>query len=194
MTHEVAAANTRQLRMPIELGARNIAHPQHAGELPGNRDPELLAAATLGGTKALISTALIRTPRPPAEDLIDQLWSFVSGAVGLAAPPTSWPSPPSTASHGSGPKRHSLSTTRDTVGVVPEGTRRMLGYSIPPSSGWLTACTPSACSIPPPEYSARLHPVLAMPDRHRQHRTRDRRRRDRTALPSILFALHTGHS
>lgn len=82
---EVAAANTRQLHMLIELGARNIAHAQHAGELPTDRDPEFLAAATLGGTNALISTALTRTPRPPANDLIGQLWAFVAGAVGLTS-------------------------------------------------------------------------------------------------------------
>jgi AcrR family transcriptional regulator len=80
---EVVAANARQLHMLIELGARNIAHAQRAGELPADRDPEFLAAATLGGTNTLISTALTRTPRPPANDLIDQLWAFVSGAVGL---------------------------------------------------------------------------------------------------------------
>ncbi|WP_405846712.1 TetR/AcrR family transcriptional regulator [Streptomyces sp. NBC_01518] len=84
---EVAAANTRQLHMLIEMGVRNMAHAQRAGELPADRDPEFLAAATLGGTHALISTALTRTPRPSAEDLVAQLWAFVSGAVGLTSPP-----------------------------------------------------------------------------------------------------------
>ncbi|GHG88313.1 hypothetical protein [Streptomyces lanatus] len=86
---EVAAANTRQLHTLIELGARNMAHAQHAGELPADRHPEFLAAATLGGTHAVISTALTRTPRPPSEDLVAQLWAFVSGAVGLIPPPSS---------------------------------------------------------------------------------------------------------
>ncbi|MEH0421408.1 TetR/AcrR family transcriptional regulator [Streptomyces sp. B21-083] len=85
---EVATANTRQLHTLIELGARNMAHAQHAGELPAARDPEFLAAATLGGTHAVISTALTRTPRPPSEDLVAQLWAFVSGAVGLIPPPS----------------------------------------------------------------------------------------------------------
>ncbi|MCD7437029.1 TetR/AcrR family transcriptional regulator [Streptomyces lincolnensis] len=86
---EVAAANARRLHALIELGARNMARGQHAGELPADRDPELLAAATLGGTHALISTALTRTPRPPAEELVGHLWTFVSGAVGLTSPPSS---------------------------------------------------------------------------------------------------------
>ncbi|MEU0388440.1 TetR/AcrR family transcriptional regulator [Streptomyces chartreusis] len=86
---EVAAANAQQLHALIELGAHNIAHAQHTGELPTDRDPELLAAATLGGTNLLVSTALTRNPRPPAKDLVDQLWAFVSGAVGLTTPPSS---------------------------------------------------------------------------------------------------------
>jgi len=81
---EVAAANTRHLHLLIELGARNIAHAQRAGELPAHRDPEFLAAATLGGTNAMLSVALTRTPRPPAEEIITELWgTVVRGAVGL---------------------------------------------------------------------------------------------------------------
>jgi AcrR family transcriptional regulator len=82
---EVAAANTRHLHLLIELGARNMAHAQRAGELPADRDPELLAAATLGGTNAVLAVALTRTPRPPAEDIIAELWTVVRGAVGLPA-------------------------------------------------------------------------------------------------------------
>jgi len=80
---EVAAAHTARLNMLIELGARNVARAQHQGEIPADRDPEYLAAATLGGTNALVSVALTRTPRPIPESVIDQLWAFVSGAVGL---------------------------------------------------------------------------------------------------------------
>jgi AcrR family transcriptional regulator len=80
---EVAAANTRQLHFMIEMGAANIAGAQRAGELPAGRDPEFLAAATLAGTNAIVSVALTRTPRPPAGEIVDELWSVVSGAVGL---------------------------------------------------------------------------------------------------------------
>jgi AcrR family transcriptional regulator len=80
---EVAAANTRHLHLLIELGARNIANAQRAGELPADRDPEFLAAATLGGTNVVVSVALTRTPRPPAEEIITELWMVLSGAVGL---------------------------------------------------------------------------------------------------------------
>lgn len=82
---EVAAANTRHLHLLIELGARNIAHAQRAGELPAGRDPEFLAAATLGGTNATLSIALTRTPRPPADEVIAELWAVVRGAGGLSS-------------------------------------------------------------------------------------------------------------
>ncbi|MCT7660878.1 TetR/AcrR family transcriptional regulator [Mycobacterium deserti] len=80
---DVAAANTRHLQELTEVGARNMAHAQRTGELPNERDPEFLAAATLGGTNAVVAVCLTRTPRPPAESVVDQLWAFVSGAVGL---------------------------------------------------------------------------------------------------------------
>lgn len=82
---DVVAANTRHLNLLIELGARNIAQAQSTGELPFDRDPEFLAAATLGGTNAIVSAALSRTPRPPAEDIITELWTFVRGAVSLSS-------------------------------------------------------------------------------------------------------------
>ncbi|QHC22869.1 TetR/AcrR family transcriptional regulator [Streptomyces sp. GS7] len=82
---DVAACHTGQLSRLIELGARNIAHAQGCGELPADRDPELLAAAVLSGTTALVSVALTRTPRPPATAAATQLWAFVAGAVGLPA-------------------------------------------------------------------------------------------------------------
>jgi len=81
---EVAAAHTSRLSLLIEIGARNMARAQRSGELPSDRDPEYLAAATLGGTNAVVSIALTRTPRPAAESVISQLWKFVSGAVGVA--------------------------------------------------------------------------------------------------------------
>lgn len=82
---DVAACHIRHLSRLIELGARNIAHAQGCGALPVGRDPELLAAAVLSGTTALVSVALTRTPRPPATEVTTQLWAFVTGAVGLPA-------------------------------------------------------------------------------------------------------------
>lgn len=80
----VAAANQRQLRELIELGAVNIAHGQRGGELTGGRDPELLAAAVLAGVHAAAAAAIERDERPTAEVLVAQIWLFVKGAVGLS--------------------------------------------------------------------------------------------------------------
>jgi AcrR family transcriptional regulator len=80
---EVASVHTRLLHELIKLGSHNIARGQRDGELPGDRDPEMLAAATLGGLHAVAAVALARVPRPPAETVIDQVWAFIAGAVGL---------------------------------------------------------------------------------------------------------------
>jgi AcrR family transcriptional regulator len=79
----VAAANQRQLRELIEIGAVNIAHGQQSGELPGGRDPELLAAAVLAGVHAAAGAAIERDERPVQEELFTEIWLFVKGAVGL---------------------------------------------------------------------------------------------------------------
>ena len=44
----------------------------------------LLAAATLSGVHAIAAVALKRSARPPAAEVVEQVWAFVSGAVGLA--------------------------------------------------------------------------------------------------------------
>lgn len=80
---ELANAHTVRLNALIEVGARNVARAQRSGELPAGRDAEFLAAATLGGTNAIVTVALTRTRRPSARSVIDELWAFVSGAVGL---------------------------------------------------------------------------------------------------------------
>lgn len=84
---DVAAAHTRQLRGLVRLGAANIAQGQSDGDLPPGRDPELLAAATLGGLHALADVALARNPRPPAQPVVAEAWAVVAGIVGLPAAP-----------------------------------------------------------------------------------------------------------
>lgn len=80
---QVAAAQSRMLQRLVELGARNIAQGQRDGEIVADRDPEMLAAATLGGTHAIAAVALGRKRRPPARAVIEQVWAFNAGAVGL---------------------------------------------------------------------------------------------------------------
>lgn len=80
---ELATARGRWLQEMSAVGAHNMAQGQRDGEIPAGRDPEYLAAATVGGTNAVVAVCLTRDPRPPADVVIDQLWSFISGAVGL---------------------------------------------------------------------------------------------------------------
>lgn len=79
---QVAAAALEHLRRTIELGARNLAAAQRDGDLPADRDPDLLAAAVLGGVHTTVVTALTRSPRPDRAVLIRELWAFVAAAVG----------------------------------------------------------------------------------------------------------------
>lgn len=80
---ELATARGRWLQEMGRIGAHNMAQGQRDGEIAQDRDPEYLAAATIGGTNAVVAVCLTRDPRPPAAEVIDQLWSIVAGAVGL---------------------------------------------------------------------------------------------------------------
>jgi AcrR family transcriptional regulator len=80
---ELATARGRWLREMSRIGARNMAQAQRDGEIPDDRDPEYLAAATLGANNAVVAVCLTRDPRPPAGDVVEQLWAIVAGAVGL---------------------------------------------------------------------------------------------------------------
>lgn len=77
----VAASWQRRFTLAVEVGARNIARAQHAGDLPAGNDPYLLAAAVLGGVQSAVGAALARTPRPSVTSVQDGLWTFVRGAA-----------------------------------------------------------------------------------------------------------------
>lgn len=80
---DVAATTARRLAEFIDVGAANIAAAQRDGELPAGRDPELLAAALLGGVHSATVVALVRDPRPSAAAVVEQLWTIVASAAGL---------------------------------------------------------------------------------------------------------------
>ncbi|MFI0446683.1 TetR/AcrR family transcriptional regulator [Actinomadura sp. 6N118] len=81
---ETASTERQRLHTAIELGARNMARGQREGDLPSDRDPELLVAAVLGGVHMAVVVALTRTPRPDRTRVAAQLWAFVAGAAGAA--------------------------------------------------------------------------------------------------------------
>ncbi len=80
---DVARAADERLRRAIAVGARNMAAGQADGDLPADRDPELLAAAALGAVHAQVRVALARDPRPSADDVFEECWAAVAGCVGL---------------------------------------------------------------------------------------------------------------
>jgi AcrR family transcriptional regulator len=79
---EVAAIALAHLHRAIEMGARNLAAGQRAGDLPADRDPALLAAAILGGIHTTVVSALTSSPRPDRSALTRELFTFIAGAVG----------------------------------------------------------------------------------------------------------------
>lgn len=82
---EVSAAEARAMGNVVDAAAANVAHGQRTGEISADRDPEMLAAATLGGVHAMVLVALTRTPRPASTLVRDEVWTFVVGAVGISA-------------------------------------------------------------------------------------------------------------
>lgn len=77
----VAESWRRRLALAVEVGARNFARAQRAGDLPKGNDPTLLAATILGGVQSAVAIALASTPRPPESAVQDALWTFVRGAA-----------------------------------------------------------------------------------------------------------------
>jgi AcrR family transcriptional regulator len=88
----VNVALAEHLDRMIAVGAVNITRAQDRGELPPDRDAELTAAAALGGVQTAVAVALRRTPRPPAAELVDQVWRCLHGLLGLACPTSASPS------------------------------------------------------------------------------------------------------
>lgn len=81
----VAASWQRRLTLAVEIGARNIAAAQRAGDLPRGRNPTLLAAAVLGGVQTAVAVALASNPRPGQRSVASSLWTFVRGAAEAGA-------------------------------------------------------------------------------------------------------------
>jgi AcrR family transcriptional regulator len=87
----VNAALTAHLQRMIAAGSATIARAQDSGEVPRDRDAVLTAAVALGGVQTAVTVALRRTPRPPADELVDQLWLHVRGLLGLPTPAAASP-------------------------------------------------------------------------------------------------------
>lgn len=79
-----AADETERSDRLNQLGARNIAQAQRAGEIDASLDPLLLVAMLLGGVMAGIRAGLTEEPPKPLDTIQAEVWSFVARAAGLS--------------------------------------------------------------------------------------------------------------
>lgn len=75
----------RQQRM-VELGARNIAAAQRAGDISSTYDPKLLVSMILAGVTAGVTQALRDRKTYTQERVFEEAWGFVIRAAGIAGP------------------------------------------------------------------------------------------------------------
>jgi len=80
---EVARMETARSLFIVDRAARSIRKAQRRGELPVGIDPRLAGAAMFGAMRLVMVEALTRVPRPPAERVIEFLWSQIAASVGL---------------------------------------------------------------------------------------------------------------
>lgn len=78
---EVVLEETRHLDEMIELAASVMRLGRKRGDLPKEREPELVASMVIGGMRHVLAMALAEDLSP--EIAADQLWLFISGVMGI---------------------------------------------------------------------------------------------------------------
>ncbi|RVX39092.1 TetR family transcriptional regulator [Nonomuraea polychroma] len=79
----VAALEAQCFKRVIDLGAKHFAAGQAEGHVAGDRDPELLAAAVVGGMRAILAIVLDQDPRPDQQAVMREVWLFTVSALGV---------------------------------------------------------------------------------------------------------------
>ncbi|MEM6746488.1 MAG: TetR/AcrR family transcriptional regulator [Pseudomonadota bacterium] len=64
-------------------GARNLRSGQKQGVVSPDLDPEITIAMLMGGLRLAIDQAILGDKRPDRDDLYEQVWRFIEGALGL---------------------------------------------------------------------------------------------------------------
>lgn len=82
-TPEVAAADAARQRAMIELAAHNIENGMRSGEIASGVNPLIAGAAIIGGIRQASALALEDPERLGRDELADNLWTFIAGAVRL---------------------------------------------------------------------------------------------------------------
>jgi AcrR family transcriptional regulator len=80
----VAALEAQCFKRVIDLGAKHFAAGQAEGHVAAARDPELLAAAVVGGMRAILAIVLDQDPRPDQQTVMREVWLFTVSALGVA--------------------------------------------------------------------------------------------------------------
>lgn len=82
---EAARKEAVRIAFVVERAARSIRRGQRRGELPIGIDPGLAGAAMFGAMRLVMVEALTRSPRPPAERVVEVLWRQIAASVGIDA-------------------------------------------------------------------------------------------------------------
>lgn len=78
---EVVVEETAHLDEMISLAAGVMRLGRRRGEIPEDRDPELIAAMVIGGMRHLLAIALAQGL--PEKTAAQQLWLFIAGILGV---------------------------------------------------------------------------------------------------------------
>lgn len=80
---EAMAVEGARRRAMVELAAHNIAHGQRMGFIAAAIDPVIAGAAIIGGIRQAVAIAMASPTPPPREKVVDQIWAFIAGGLGL---------------------------------------------------------------------------------------------------------------
>jgi AcrR family transcriptional regulator len=81
---EVIAIDTGRRTAVVEMAARNVAQGQRRGFIAADIDPNVAAAAIIGGVNQAVAQAISSRKRPASDQLTERLWSFIAGGLSLA--------------------------------------------------------------------------------------------------------------
>lgn len=86
---QVAAVESARWAAMIDAAARNLEKAQRRGQIAADLDPALTAALINGGIRHAIGLGLAEQPRRPEQQMVEEIWSFISRALALVPAATS---------------------------------------------------------------------------------------------------------
>lgn len=80
---QVAALEGARWSELITAAARNLGKAQRRGQVAADLDPALTAALISGGVRHAVGLGLAARPRRPKEQMVEEIWNFISRALRL---------------------------------------------------------------------------------------------------------------